>query len=213
MNEYYEYFGPDYQLDVKSSNTDDLNTPAYLNRVKSIVMENLRFQAGPPSVQMSGQSQCRSVPKPVALNLSGVDIPSLPIDDIIEDPNRDEDTISPDERRPMKLLDARRQADAELSDSDDEGDGGRKNTASHKEKDSVDNEVKLGVGIMGSGPSSTHAGPSANTTVARVLSSGSLGQKMDIDPPAPSDAPAAPLATIAASSAEGDVQPPEVNMG
>jgi len=56
-NEYYEYFGPDYELDVKSSNTDDLNTPAYLDRVKRIVLENLRHAGagGPPSVQMSGR--------------------------------------------------------------------------------------------------------------------------------------------------------------
>jgi histone deacetylase 1/2 len=54
VNEYYEYFGPDYQLDVKASNTEDLNTPAYLERVKNIVMEHLRHVGGPPSVQMTG---------------------------------------------------------------------------------------------------------------------------------------------------------------
>ena len=54
MNEYYEYFGPDYQLDVKSSNMEDMNTPGYLERVKNIVMQNLRQVGGPPSVQMSG---------------------------------------------------------------------------------------------------------------------------------------------------------------
>jgi histone deacetylase 1/2 len=54
VNEYYEYFGPDYQLDVKASNTDDLNTPAYLERVKTIVMDHLRHVGGPPSVQMTG---------------------------------------------------------------------------------------------------------------------------------------------------------------
>jgi histone deacetylase 1/2 len=54
VNEYYEYFGPDYQLDVKASNTDDLNTPAYLERVKNIVMDHLRHVGGPPSVQMTG---------------------------------------------------------------------------------------------------------------------------------------------------------------
>lgn len=54
VNEYYEYFGPDYELDVKSSNTEDMNTPAYLARVKRIVMENLRHTGGPPSVQLSG---------------------------------------------------------------------------------------------------------------------------------------------------------------
>jgi len=54
VNEYFEYFGPDYQLDVKASNTDDLNSPAYLERVKNIVMEHLRHVGGPPSVQMTG---------------------------------------------------------------------------------------------------------------------------------------------------------------
>jgi histone deacetylase 1/2 len=60
VNEYYEYFGPDYQLDVKSSNTEDLNSPAYLERVKNIVMEHLRHVGGPPSVQMTGTC-CRMI--------------------------------------------------------------------------------------------------------------------------------------------------------
>lgn len=60
MNEYYEYFGPDYQLDVKASNMDDNNSRAYMERVKGIVLENLRSIGGPPSVQMSGEYRgCR----------------------------------------------------------------------------------------------------------------------------------------------------------
>lgn len=54
VNEYYEYFGPDYQLDVKSSNMEDMNTRGYLDRVKNIVMEHVRSIGGPPSVQMQG---------------------------------------------------------------------------------------------------------------------------------------------------------------
>ena len=54
VNEYFEYFGPDHQLDVKASNSEDLNSPAYLERVKNIVMEHLRHVGGPPSVQMTG---------------------------------------------------------------------------------------------------------------------------------------------------------------
>jgi histone deacetylase 1/2 len=61
VNEYYEYFGPDYQLDVKPSNTNDLNTPQYLDRVKGIVLENLRHTGGPPSVQMTGTLHCQAV--------------------------------------------------------------------------------------------------------------------------------------------------------
>ena len=54
MNEYYEYFGPDYELDVKASNMDDMNSPEYLDRVKNIVLDHLRQVGGPPSVQMQG---------------------------------------------------------------------------------------------------------------------------------------------------------------
>ena len=61
FNEYYEYFGPDYQLDVKASNTEDLNSPAYLERVKNMVMEHLRHVGGPPSVQMTGTCAARPV--------------------------------------------------------------------------------------------------------------------------------------------------------
>lgn len=60
VNEYYEYFGPDYELDVKSSNTEDMNTPGYLERVRNIVLESLRHVGGPPSVQMSGMSQIQT---------------------------------------------------------------------------------------------------------------------------------------------------------
>lgn len=56
MNEYYEYFGPNYRLDVPQSNTEDHNTPEYLDKIKAQVFENLRHTAGggAPSVQMQG---------------------------------------------------------------------------------------------------------------------------------------------------------------
>jgi histone deacetylase 1/2 len=53
MNEYYEYFGPTYRLDVPQSNTEDLNTSEYLEKIKAQVFENLRQTGGgsAPSVQ------------------------------------------------------------------------------------------------------------------------------------------------------------------
>ena len=58
-NEYYEYYGPDYQLDVPSSNMSDHNTPEYLDKLRETVFEVLREHIGAPSVQMQGQSkQC-----------------------------------------------------------------------------------------------------------------------------------------------------------
>ncbi|KAF7339941.1 Histone deacetylase [Mycena venus] len=187
VNEYYEYFGPDYELDVKSSNTDDMNTPAYLERVKRIVMENLRHTGGPPSVQMSGK--CPRCIRPYLIGsrtiIFWVDIPTMPIDMALDDPNADEELIPPDTRRHRRLLDSRRQADGELSDSDDEGDGGRTNHASHRDPDSTSrtsgNEAAGGrkFGIMASASTAFPAGPSGHSTAARILSSGSV--KMDVD--------------------------------
>lgn len=68
MNEYYEYFGPDYELDVKSSNMDDMNSPEYLDRVKNIVLEHLRHVGGPPSVQMTGLCALNLIWSRVILN-------------------------------------------------------------------------------------------------------------------------------------------------
>ncbi|KAF9229565.1 histone deacetylase complex catalytic component RPD3 [Gyrodon lividus] len=176
VNEYYEYFGPDYELDVKSSNTEDMNTPEYLERVKNIVMENLRSLKGPPSVQMS-------------------DIPKTPMDDAIDDMNQDEDLIPLDTRRHRRLLDSRVQADGELSDSDDEGEGGRRDHANYKDRGSENSSETeggamrrfgIGGGILSSGAaSSTHgAGPSGHTTLVPQTLKAPLVMDVDDTPSA-----------------------------
>ena len=113
------------------------------------------------------------------------DTPSLPIDDMLDDPNRNEDFESRDIRRPQRLLDSRRQADGELSDSDDEGEGGRRNHMRYHDSDSVeDHKFGMGVGILVPSTSTNMqtVGPSGHTTVARVLSSTSAGSAaMDVD--------------------------------
>jgi histone deacetylase 1/2 len=111
----------------------------------------------------------------------------MPIDAQMDDPNEDEDLISLDERRPRRLLDHLRQKDDEFSDSDDEGEGGRRNHARYRDKDSVDSngshKFGIGGGILTSGPANTHgAGPSAHTTAVQILSS-AAAQDMDIDSP------------------------------
>lgn len=88
----------------------------------------------------------------------------------MDDLNADEDTVDPDERRPMRLLDSRVQRDDELSDSDDEGPsniGWRRNHARHHDADggnlSPGLTRRVGVGIMGgAGVGGSGAGPSAH---------------------------------------------------
>jgi len=54
-NEYYEYYGPDYELDVRSSNMTDHNTPEYLAKVREAVFEVLRGKEAAPGVQIHGE--------------------------------------------------------------------------------------------------------------------------------------------------------------
>ena len=184
MNEYYEYFGPDYELDVKCSNMEDLNTPGYLERIKNIAFEHLRHVGGPPSVQMQGISPSRFLCQTGRALPCILDIPHLPIDDLMDDLNRDEDTIDPDDRRNQRLLDSRVQADGELSDSDDEGEGGRKNQHSHKDNDELIPARKFvtTTGIMNPGASAAShgAGPSAHppTSIPTALVT---ADEMDVD--------------------------------
>lgn len=54
-NEYYEYYGPDYELDVKPSNMTDHNTPEYLEKLREAVFEVLRDKNAAPSVPLQGE--------------------------------------------------------------------------------------------------------------------------------------------------------------
>jgi histone deacetylase 1/2 len=88
----------------------------------------------------------------------------------MDDMNQDEDMVDPDERRPQRILDRRVQADGELSDSDDEGEGGRRDHASHRGSPSSNgsggHKFGLGMGIMTAPAISTHgAGPSGHMTL------------------------------------------------
>ncbi|CAO3574382.1 unnamed protein product [Mortierella alpina] len=95
FNDYYEYFGPDYKLDVKPSNMDNANTVEYLEKIKQQVFENLSRSKGAPSVQMQ--------PVPRDLNLSD-----------------DEDMDDPEKRIPQRLWDKRVVPDNEFEESEDE---------------------------------------------------------------------------------------------
>lgn len=115
----------------------------------------------------------------------------MPIDEALEDPNENEDFEDPNERRPMRLLDARRQPDGELSDSEDEGEGGRRNHARYRDRESDDSngghKFGLGGGILNSGSMASHgAGPSGHTTAVRILSSSNAAAAdaaMEVDSP------------------------------
>jgi hypothetical protein len=55
FNDYFQYFGPDYKLDVPSNNMENLNSREYLEKMKVKIMENLRNIPHAPSVQMQSK--------------------------------------------------------------------------------------------------------------------------------------------------------------
>lgn len=77
MNQYY---GPDYELDVRSSNMENANSYEYLEKIKIAVIENLKKTAAVPSVQM------QDVPRQ-SLGMS--DDQEAELDDLDEDENKD----------------------------------------------------------------------------------------------------------------------------
>jgi len=52
-NNYYEYYGPDFQLHITPSNMENLNSPKYLEKTKQSIFEILRSIPFAPSVQYS----------------------------------------------------------------------------------------------------------------------------------------------------------------
>ncbi|RVX74271.1 hypothetical protein B0A52_02103 [Exophiala mesophila] len=104
FNDYYEYYAPDYELDVRPSNMDNANSREYLEKILSQVLENMKQTAHAPSVQMT------DIPRD-SLGLNDDDEAAL--DDLDEDEN-------PDKRTTQRRRDKYVQKNGELSDSEDE---------------------------------------------------------------------------------------------
>ncbi|KAL5342640.1 hypothetical protein BJX70DRAFT_356314 [Aspergillus crustosus] len=105
-NDYYEYFAPDYELDVRPSNMDNANTREYLDKIRTQVVENLKRTAFAPSVQMT------DVPRESLVD--GMDDEAEAIlDDLDEDENKDK-------RFTSRRFDQYIEKPGELSDSEDE---------------------------------------------------------------------------------------------
>uniref|UniRef100_A0A6P7G3M8 Histone deacetylase n=1 Tax=Diabrotica virgifera virgifera TaxID=50390 RepID=A0A6P7G3M8_DIAVI len=148
-NDYFEYFGPDFKLHISPSNMANQNTPEYLEKIKTRLLENLRTLPHAPGVQVQ----------------------TIPEDAITEESD-DEDEVDKDERLPQKDLDKRIVPDNEFSDSEDEGEGDRRDSRSYKrrkrprldkggenkEEDKIKDEINAGKGeegIMKSSPDDT----------------------------------------------------------
>lgn len=109
FTDYYEYYAPDFELDVKPSNMDNANSPEYLERIKQTVFENLRRTQAVPSVQM------QEVPRGDVGMEETLDEEEARLDDEEADVEANKD-----KRYTQRLWDKKTERDEELYDSDDE---------------------------------------------------------------------------------------------
>ncbi|KYM93232.1 Histone deacetylase Rpd3 [Atta colombica] len=109
-NDYFEYFGPDFKLHISPSNMTNQNTSEYLDKIKTRLFENLRMLPHAPGVQVQ----------------------AIPEDGAVIEDSEIEEKMNLDERLPQRDLDKRIQHENEYSDSEDEGEGGRRDNRSYK---------------------------------------------------------------------------------
>ncbi|KAH7347044.1 histone deacetylase 1 [Pyrenochaeta sp. MPI-SDFR-AT-0127] len=111
FNDYYEYFAPDYELDVRPSNMENANSHDYLHKIKSAVIENIR-RTGKPSVEAF--TTIPDVPSGLAHRLMDSDAED-------EDDDLDADE-NPDIRVTQRQRDQQIEHDGELYDASDDED-------------------------------------------------------------------------------------------
>ncbi|KAK1566366.1 histone deacetylase domain-containing protein [Colletotrichum navitas] len=104
-NEYYEYYAPDFELNVRPSNMENSNSFEYLEKIKAAVIDNLRHTQPAPSVQM------QDVPRQPFGGMT--DEEEAELNDMDEDEH-------PDERMTQRRWEQRTRNEAEFEDSDDE---------------------------------------------------------------------------------------------
>ncbi|KAK7178848.1 histone deacetylase [Paraphaeosphaeria sporulosa] len=108
FNDYYEYFAPDYELDVRPSNMENANSTDYLHKIKSSVIDSIR-RTGKPSVEAF-----TNIPDNPP-QLAGYD------SDAEEEMNDLDADENPDVRSTQRQRDQQIEAEGELYDpSDDE---------------------------------------------------------------------------------------------
>ena len=109
FTDYYEYYAPDFELNVRPSNMDNANSPEYLEKIKQQVLENLKRTQAAPSVQM------QDVPRePMGMDET-LDEEEARLDDEEADVEANKDR-----RYTQRLWDKHTERDDELSESEDE---------------------------------------------------------------------------------------------
>ncbi|KAL7271638.1 histone deacetylase [Rhizina undulata] len=161
-SDFYEYFGPDYELDVRPSNMENLNSREYLEKIKVQVLANLERTRHAPSVQMT------DVPRGLAERQEEQD---AMLDDM------EEDGEGMDKRHTQRRWDRSIEKEGELmSDSEDEemeGSLGIKRNGRKRRRD--ERSFKEALSGTGSGAVTPLMGGTAGSEVASEASASGTG--------------------------------------
>ncbi|OJJ53244.1 hypothetical protein ASPSYDRAFT_163375 [Aspergillus sydowii CBS 593.65] len=196
-NDYYEYFAPDYELDVRPSNMDNANTREYLDKIRTQVVENLKRTAFAPSVQMT------DVPRESLVD--GMDDEAEAIlDDLDEDENKDK-------RFTRRRFDQYIEKPGELSDSEDEDENAANGVSRKPDHLKRRNQVNYRLDLADSGVESGMATPQDASSVPDDEMDTGVDEKMTEapEPVAGSEAQGTSSAAEAPSRADnGSVEEP-----
>ncbi|CAF1004510.1 unnamed protein product [Rotaria magnacalcarata] len=150
-NDYFEYYGPDFKLNISPSNMPNQNSSEYLDKIKIKLFENLRMLPHVPGVQM------QAIPDDI------MDVDRAADEDKDSDPNKRISQV----KRDRRIVDER-----ELSDSEDEDGDGRRNQSngkqsSNKRKATSETIYVAGAALNGTDVFVPFAPTAANTGVSQ----------------------------------------------
>ena len=103
FHDYFDYYGPDYQLHITTNNMTDQNDRAYLEKIQIKVLENLRMMPCAPGVQM------QAIPEDAIGHKNDG-----------ENDEDDDEKEDPDVRMSQRQRDTKLVCHEEFSDSEDE---------------------------------------------------------------------------------------------
>ncbi|GME46915.1 Histone deacetylase superfamily [Neofusicoccum parvum] len=221
-NDYFDYFAPDFELDVRPSNMDNANSPEYLDKIRLQVIENIKRTAFAPSVQMTDVPRSPLMP--------GMDDEAEDeMNDIDEDENPDtsesEDEgensrqgvrAQPNKKRRMNIMDYQ---NANAVDGDDtprpgsaNGAGASNTSGPDTRKSSRRASPAVAADASASQPASTAQSPTPAAAESEAAAASAADPDGDVDmsnaPEAPStstedaDGPTAAAATAGATTTE-----------
>ncbi|KAI9364526.1 hypothetical protein DFJ73DRAFT_809819 [Zopfochytrium polystomum] len=126
-HEYFEGYGPEYRLDIPASNMENLNSRSYLEKIQNHILESLRHVAHAPSVELhhipsdrysdDDDSEDERLQEASSTAIMGTSVTTTKVKDV---------------RITRRMRDQYRVPDEALSDSEEEGEGGRRDRISFR---------------------------------------------------------------------------------